>query len=70
MQKHEQRPCLFRVFPASRAGSGEAVLVGGSLGHPEMGIPVAPRGPLEQKPPPAQGQGAPGSCIFPRVEKC
>lgn len=60
-RKHKQRPSLFHVFPASGAGSGEAELVGGPLGHPETGIPVAPWGPLEQKPPPAQGQGPPGS---------
>ena len=68
--ENTQRPSLFRVFPASGTGSGEAELVGGPLGHPETGIPVAPWGPLEQKPPPAQGQGSPGSCIFPRAEKC
>lgn len=41
-RKHEQRPSLFHVFPASGAGGGEAELVGGPPGHPKMTILVAP----------------------------
>ena len=41
-RKHEQRPSLFHVFPASGAGGGEAELVGGPPGHPKLAILVAP----------------------------